>query len=432
MTNTLLRKFALSHNFNRAGITRYAQNTAWVFLGKFSNLAISFFATLYIARSLGPTNYGELSYALSFVGLFSFLASLGIDSVLYRDIIKYPERKNQLLGSAFRIKLIAASFTALLTIGVAFLFSPDDVSLLIIAFLSTIFISQSFTIIVYEFGAAVNNKPISILSFIVTALVNLLKILVIFLGQGVLYLALVIVVESLLYALGYVYLRHRNFGSILNWQYDRATANRLLLDSWPFIFTSAFIVVYSRIDQVMLKNMIDAEMVGVYDAAVRLSELWYFFPVVIVGSLFPAIINAKKAEHLQYRRRVLSLISFLLIISTGIAIAVTFLAKPIVLLVFGSEFSSTIPILQIYIWAFVPFTLGVIAQHYFLAENARVTLFLMTLIGVVVNVIGNLILIPYYQGVGAALATLISSTSIIITVVSIYVSKRFIAIMPKR
>jgi O-antigen/teichoic acid export membrane protein len=429
---SFLRTIVASHNFTRAGVTRYAQNTAWVFAGKFSNMAIGFFATLYIARSLGPTNYGELSYALSFIALFSFISSLGIDSVLYREIIKYPEHKNTLLGTAFRIKLFAGSITAVLTICTAFLLSPPDVSLLIIVILSSTFILHTFSIISHEFGAAVNNKPVSILSFFVTALVNILKITVIFFGNGVLYLALIIVAETIFYALGYIYLRYRYFGSVFKWHYDHSTAKRLLLDSWPFIFTSAFAVIYTRIDQVMLKNMIDASAVGVYDAAVRLSELWYFFPAIIVGSLFPAIINAKKTAHRQYRQRILSLIVLLLSLSTVVAIGVSFLATPIVLLVFGAEFAAAIPILQIYIWAFIPVTLGVIAQHYLLAENARVTLFLMTIVGMGVNVLGNLILIPQYQGTGAAVATLFSSTSIIIVVVTMYILKRFIAIMAVR
>ncbi len=432
MPKSLLRKLATRNNFSRDGIIRYAQNTGWVFFGKFSNLAISFFATLYIARSLGPGNYGELSYALSFIGLFSFISSLGIDSVLYREIIKYPEQKNALLGTAFRIKLIAGSITAVLTIATALFLSPPDVSFLIIVILSSTFIVHTFSIISYEFGAAVNNKPVSILSFFVTALVNVLKIIVIFFGNGVLYLALIIVAETLFYALGYIYIRFRAFGSVFNWTYNHTTAKRLLLDSWPFIFTSAFSVIYTRIDQVLLKNMIDATTVGVYDAAVRLSELWHFFPAVLVGTLFPAIINAKKSAHAQYRQRIVSLIILLLSLSVFVAIAVTFLAKPIVLLVYGAEFAPAIPILQIYIWAFVPATLGVIAQHYLLAENARVALFLMTLVGMVVNVVGNLVLIPEYGAIGAAVATLISSTSIIMVVILIYFLKRFTRILRTR
>jgi len=429
VAKAFLQKIATSHNFNRAGLTRYAQNTGWVFFGKFGNLAISFFATLYIARSLGPTNFGELSYALSFIAIFSFLSSLGIDSVLYRELIKEPEKKHILLGTALRIKLIAASLTSLLTITAAWLFSPPDVSFLIIAILSSTFIFQTFGIISLEFGSAVNNKPVSILSFFITAIINILKIIVIFLGKGVLYLAIIFVFETLLYALGYIYLRSRTFGSIRYWQYNSDTAKKILIDSWPFIFTTAFATLYARIDQVMLKNIIDANAVGIYDAAVRLSELWYFLPLVFVGSLFPAIINAQKSLHQHYRQRVISLVLGLLFLSSTIALCMTVLAKPIVLLIYGEAFAPAIPILQMYIWAFIPISLSIALQQYLLAENAKVLLFTMSFVGAVVNIGGNILLIPSYGTAGAAIATLISSSSVVLTVIALLLIKRRFAIL---
>jgi O-antigen/teichoic acid export membrane protein len=419
-----LQSIALKHNFSRDGLVRYAKNTGWIFFGKFGNLAISFFATLYIARSLGPANFGELSYALSFLAIFSFIASLGIDSVLYRELIKEPEKKHILLGTALRIKLIAASVTSLLTITAAWLFSPPDVSFLIIAIMSTSFVFQVFGIINYEFGAAVNNKPISILSFFVTAVINILKIIVIFLGKGVLYLAIIFVFEVLLYAIGYIYLRSKVFGSIRQWKYENETAKKLLIDSWPFIFTTAFATLYARIDQVMLKNIVDATAVGIYDVAVRLSELWYFLPAVFVGSLFPAIINAQKSLHRHYRQRVISLTLGLLFLSGIIALFMTLFAEPIVLLIYGSAFAPAIPILQLYIWAFIPISLSIVLQQYLLAENAKITLFTMSFVGAMVNIGGNTLLIPTYGALGAAIATLISSSSVVLTVIALLLIRR--------
>jgi O-antigen/teichoic acid export membrane protein len=410
----------------KTGIIRYAHNTGWVFFGKFSNMLLSFIATLYIARALGPTNYGELSYGLSFVALFSFISSLGIDSVLYREIISKPEKKNELLGSALRIKLIAAVSTSVLTIGTAWFFSPPDVSFLIISILSATFIFQIFGVISYEFGAAVNNKPVSILSFVITLVINILKITVIFFDRGILYLAIIAVIESILYAFGYIYIRHKNFGSLKQWHYDGPTAKKLLFDSWPFIFTSAFAVVYSRIDQVMLKNLVDSTEVGIYDAAVRITELWYFIPTIIVGSLFPAIVNAKKTSHIVYKKRILALLGLIGLLASAIAILVTFFAESIVKIIYGFDFLQTVPVLQIYIWALIPISLGVVAQHYLLTENARLTLFSMSLVGVIFNVIGNFILIPEYQAFGAALSTLLSSTAILFFVCGMYLFHKLI------
>ncbi len=184
------------------GFKRYAKNTFWVFVGKIGNLLISFLATLYIARSLGPSNYGELGYALGFVGLFSFIGSFGIDAVLYRDLIKHPDKKNIYLGTAWSIRIFTAITAVIATILVAWHYSPPDVSFYLICILACSFIFQSFYIISNEFGAAVQNKAISLLSLAINIILNLGKILVISTGNGVIYLAGILLLESILYATG--------------------------------------------------------------------------------------------------------------------------------------------------------------------------------------------------------------------------------------
>ena len=78
------------------------------------------------------------------------------------------------------------------------------------------------------------------------------------------------------------------------------TATVLLKESWPLILSGLVISVYMKIDQVMIKHLIDDNAVGIYAAAVKVSEIWYFIPVVIASSLFPAIINSRKINEVLY------------------------------------------------------------------------------------------------------------------------------------
>ena len=93
--------------FSNSGLRRYTVNTGWVFFSRIGSMAISFFATIFIVRNLGPENYGQLSYAISFVGIFSFISSFGIDPVLYRELVKNRDKRHELLGSGFFIKFVA-------------------------------------------------------------------------------------------------------------------------------------------------------------------------------------------------------------------------------------------------------------------------------------------------------------------------------------
>ena len=411
-------------DWSKEGLLKYLSNTGWIFFGKIGTLITSFLATLYVARNLGPANFGELSYAISFVGLFSFFASFGIDSVLYRELIKTPEKRSSLMGTALLIKISASIFATTTAIVTALIFSPKDVSLWLVVILSSAFLLQSFYIITTEFGAIVNNKGISIISILVTLILNILKIIVIALGGGVIYLALVLFLESVLYAAGYIYLHTKFFGSLRKLEFEFVLAKQLILDAWPFLLSSAFAIVYARIDQIMLKNIIDAKAVGLYDSAVRLSELWYFIPTVLAGALFPAIVLARSHSMTSYRRRVIALFKLAIGISLVITLTVYLLASPIILTIFGPTFIESIPILQIYIWAFIPTTIVVIANQILLAENARLILFSSTAIGMVVNIIGNVILIPDYQASGAAFTTVLSSCVVVVFLLGTYLYSR--------
>lgn len=398
----------LREKWGHAGFQKYFQNLGWMFFGRLTSMVVSFIATIFIARQLGPSNYGELSYALSFVSIFSFIAVLGIDQVLYRDLINYPEKRNQYMGSAFALRLGASIIAVVLCIVFAIILSPRDISMFLIFLLSLGFVFNTFQIINYEFQAGVQSKFPSILSIYVAIILNILKILVIFFGKGVIYLAIVFLLESVFYAVGYLYYRKKQFGPLAQWSFDKEIAKKILSDSWPLIFASAFALIYARIDQVMIKNMMNAESVGLYDAAVRLSEVWYFIPSIIASSLFPAIINAKKTSEHFYHARIRKLAILLITFSLLIALPVSYFAGFIINIIFGPLFAGAVVILQIYIWSNIATSLNSVVNLYLVAENFKKMLLFSTFAGMVTNVILNLYLIPIYGTAGAAIATLIS------------------------
>jgi len=392
------------------GVQKHTKNMGWMFFSKISGMVVAFITTAYIARHLGPTNYGQLSYALSFTGLFGFLASLGIDQILYRDLIRYPEKRDVYMGTALVLRVASGIITVILCTMSAFIWSMNDVSLILIFLVSLTFIFSSFQLLGYEFQADAKSKFPSILAIIVVLILNALKIIVILSNQGVIYLAGILILEPILYGIGYWYLRTREYGSIKNWQFDKTIAISILKDSVPLIFASAFFAVYARIDQVMIKNMINTESVGLYDSAVRISEIWYFIPNIIVAALFPAIINAKKISNELYYKRAKKL--FLLVISVSVltALPTALLSKYLITIIFGAGFIGAYSVLQIYVWSNIGNALNLLIGAFLVTENMTKILSLATFCGMITNVILNLFLIPIYGMPGAAYASLISYT----------------------
>jgi O-antigen/teichoic acid export membrane protein len=391
------------------GLQRYLQNASWMFGVRIFSLGVSFLATMYIARNLGPNSFGQLNYALSLVGLFSFVASLGIDGIVYRDLIKYPEKKTELLGTAFWVRLIAGSATMLIVALYALFFAEDDVSRILILILSASFIFNSFQVILYDFQSRADSKYPSIVALAITVVINILKVSIIALGGGVIYLALIVLIETILYALSYVYIYITNAnGLITSWRFDRSYVPNLLKDSSPLIALSAFSVIYARIDQVFIKHLVDAASVGLYSAAVAVTEMWNFIPSILLGALFPAIVNAKTVSDTLYNKRLGKLTLLLFIFASIVAITITICATPLIRIIYGPAFLEASPILKIYIWSFIGNSFGLLITQYLITENSRKILSFVAFLPMVVNVVLNIILIPRLGTLGAAYATLIS------------------------
>lgn len=394
--------------WSHTGFRKYSNNTGWMFFAKLANMLITFIATAYIARHLGPTNYGELSYAVSFVSIFSFIAVLGIDQILYRDLVKHPDKTDGYMGTAFGLRVILGTLSIILCVSIAFFTSPMDVSFFLIILVSLSFIFNSMQIVSYEFQSRADSKYPSILSVIIALVLNILKIVIVLFDQGVIYLASVLLLESILYALGYFYCRNKYIGNIWKWKFDKALAISILKDSWPLAFASAFSLIYARIDQVMIKNIIDAKSVGLYDAAVRLSEVWYFIPGILISSLFPALVNAKKVSEGLYYSRIHKLLSLLIVSSFMIAVPTIFLSSLIINIVYGSAFIEATSILQVYILSTVATAINSLITTYLVNENQKKLIILSSFGGMMSNVVLNIFMIPELGMIGAAYATLIS------------------------
>jgi len=396
--------------FQDKGFKKYFANTSWLFLERILRMVVGLFVGIWIARYLGPDRFGLLSYAQSFVGLFSAIATLGLNGILVRELVQYPKKENELLGSAFILKLFGA-FLTLLILYIAIHFTSNDTYTNILIFIiasATIF--QAFNVIDFYFQAKVMSKYVVFANSFSLLISSFIKIILILNQAPLIAFAVMIVFDSLVMAIGYIYwyfkVKKEFFLRKIKFQFD--IVKQLLKDSWPLIWSGVVVAIYMRIDQVMIKEMLDNKAVGNYAAAVRLSEAWYFIPMVISSSLFPAIINAKKISEKLYYERLQKLYDLMVWISVAIALPMTFLSNWVVNLLYGSQYNQAGSVLMIHIWTGVFVFLGVASSKWFVTENLQIYSFYRTFAGAVLNIILNLILIPKLGINGAAIATLAS------------------------
>lgn len=393
---------------NHEGFRRYFKNTGWMFFGQMFSLFVSFFIGAWLARYLGPENYGVLNYAISFSGIFGFLGFLVADNILSKELIKNTEKSNLLLGTSFVLKVLGGFIAFILTLITAFIFESNSLIKLLILIYSFTFVFPAFNIISVFFYSKVQAKKIVKSQLLTMFISSILKVLVILCGMNIIWVMIVYVLDGVWYIVCLILLYRSNGLKFKKWSFDKNLSKSLLKDSFYVMLSSAALFIYLKVDQVIIGKLLDNSSVGLYAVAVKLSEIWYFIPGIISTSLFPAIINAKEIGEKVYRNRLKFFYFLLGGLSLLIAIPISIFAKPIILFMFGSGYANAASILQIYIWSGVGIFLSTGTNQYMVAEGMLKSIFILNLFGMILNIVLNFILIPLIGLNGSALASLIS------------------------
>ena len=406
-----------------SGFQKYFKNTGWMFAAQVGNL-ISLTVNIWLARYLGPTNFGTINYVFAFVGIFSFLSNLGISGILIRDLVRYPEKRDKILGTAFWLLTIGSILAFVLVIISSFIFESTLMVRTLIILYSTIFLWSPVSIINSYFLATVQAKKNAVIQITGTVIVSAIKIVFILSGKGIIWLTATFILDCIFSSILYIFNYNKSGLKISLWRFDDKLAKDFLLASWFLMLSTAAGYLLLRIDQVMVKLYLGQTAVGLYAVAVKLSEIWYFIPGIICSSIFPAIINAKKTHEGIYLERLKKLYAFLGGIALLIALPTAILAPWIIKSLFGAQYSESVQILQIYVWSGIGVFLSTGINQYFIIENYLKTIFLYSLVSVVVNIVLNIILIPKIGLTGAAWATLISYSVGPIFILIFFIFKR--------
>lgn len=388
---------------------KYFKNTSWLFGEKILKMIVGLFVGIWVARYLGPEQFGLLSYAGAFVGLFAVIATLGLDKIIVRELVKDDTKRDILLGTAFRLKIIGAFIVFLLLTIVVQFTNNDCFTNILIFILASAIICQSFNVIVLYFQSKVLSKYVVYSNIIVFLSSSSIKIVLILSKAPLLSFVLVSLFDAIFLVINLIYIYSRQGLTFRNWVFDKALALTLLKESWPLIFVSIASLINMRVDQVMIANMIDIITVGNYAAAIRISEVWLVLPTVLGASLYPSFIAAKERNEYIYRKRLHLTAVFMATLTIPSAILITFFSEQIMYLLFGEQYATAGLYLSIHIWSGVPYLIFFAFNYMYYIEHLTKLVLYVTIFAVISNISLNIILIPIYGGVGAAFATLITA-----------------------
>jgi len=394
--------------FARHGVRAAARNLGWLVGEKLIRLVLNVGVGFWVARYLGPEGFGNLNFSVAVAGVAALAAELGLDGIVRRRLIQGGTDASQVLTAACVLRLTAGGVTWgllmlwAMTGGVA----PDERSLLVI--LSFLAFQPAMMIGDLWFQARLEARYSVWAQSIALLIAAVFRVLLVAMQAPLQAFAWVVLGEMLTAGVLLGWWAGRSGGRIRFALFDSGLAKEFLKESWPLLLSGLAVTLYLKVDILMLRGLAGVTQVGIYSAAVRLSEVWYFIPVAVSASLLPALMRARAQGARVYGDRLQRSYD----LNAGLAYLVSIplaLASPwVVSAAYGAEFMDAGPVLAVHIWSSIFVFLGV-ARGQFLSNEGHVRFYLLaTVAGLVVNVVLNLTLIPRYDGLGAAWATLVA------------------------
>lgn len=372
-------------------------------------MGVGLLVGVWVARYLGPEQFGQFSYAIAFVGLFGAVAGLGLNGIVVRDIVVDPQTAHVTLGTAFVMQILGGLLGAFLVILTITMLKPNDEftrNMVIVISLTLVF--KATDVIKYWYEAHVQSRYVVWIENGVFIFMATLRIAMVMSEAGLMAFVWLTLAETIMIATGLVWIYTSSDGLTKLFQASIARAKSLMLESWPLFLAGLAVTLYMRIDIVMLEEMSSSREVGIYAAATRISEILYFLPVIIISSVSPSIITCHGTNTGLYLKRIKSLYFIMTWLALGISAPLSILSDQVVGMLFGQEFADAAPVLAIHLWASVAVFLGMASSQHLLVEHLQKISFYRTLIGLICNVFLNLLLIPSIGAKGAAIATVIS------------------------
>ncbi|MBP3041914.1 flippase, partial [Bacillaceae bacterium Marseille-Q3522] len=335
-----LRSFITQKLKGRIGLQKIIANTSWLFFERVLRMVVVLFVGAWLARYLGPDQYGLLNYSQAMVALAISIAKLGLDNIVVRNIVRNIENRDKILGTAFVMKVLSSIISIMGIITTTVILRPDDTyTAVLVAIISIGTLLQTFDVIDYWFQSQEQSKFVVLsrsTAFIVTSFI---KIFLIANNADLIYFGFAISLEFLISGMLLVVVYKKQNLDLFNWSFDLKIMEQLLKDSWPLILSAMSVIIYMKVDQIMLGIFLNDSAVGIYTAATKLSEAWYFIPTALMVSFAPTISRSfNNGNYYDYLKKIQTLMNIVASIALVISILVTFIAPMVISILYGDGY----------------------------------------------------------------------------------------------
>jgi O-antigen/teichoic acid export membrane protein len=397
----------------REGVHKTIHNGSWLALDKAVRIVIGIIVSASVARYLGPSQFGELSYVIAFLTFFYAIATLGVENIVVRDLAQNPNQSPAVLGTTMLMRFVVGVACALGAIGLLIWSDGIESEPVLLAVLACGFlIFQAADVVDLWFQSQVQSGFSVKIRLINYLFFSGLKVLLILTQSPLVAFALIYSIEAIATGMSlvgtyYWASRKRLVGDLYHQKLltVRVTlAVSILKESWPFILSALAVSASSRIDIILIKQFLGGESVGIYATAQTLVTIGTLFPGILYSSMLPALSRFKTSNHERFIQSLQKLYQVAVIWGVISSAALFLFADWIVMLIYGPAYQEAGFILKILSLANIFTSLGVVQAQWLYSEKGNRILFIQTLVAGVSAFILNAIFIPMWGLMGAAFA----------------------------
>lgn len=388
--------------------SRVPLNAILLSSAQFVRTAVGFLFFLFLARRLGPDDFGKYMFAFSLAEIFSILGDIGLHEYTIREISRRPEILRERMAGILVLKTILSSSSAIIMIALLPLLGKDhSTSMAVAAFaLAQIGYSWFYTSTI-AYSARQDMHIQAILWFMEKALFAGAGVLVIFAGRGFVAVALSNTVVQFLGGALAIWIAWRKYGPWLT-NLERDKWSFYLKSALPFGLIVAFYLVYFRIDSVMISFFRGDFEVGQYGSAYNLVSALMFLPAGLVAALFPRLAGAYNSPEDNLDGPFQRAARWLLALSLPMAVGIWLLSEQLVLALLGDTYLPSVKALSILGWVLPVWYITFLQGNILTVIERQKAVAAVGLANMILNVGLNLLVIPRYGFTGAAVTTLVT------------------------
>ena len=350
--------------------SKETKNAGWIIGEKIIQMIISFFVGVLTARYLGPSNYGLINYANAYGAFFTTFCTLGINSIIVKNLMDNPDEQGTTIGSTLILRAISSLLSAVTIVGIVSIVDRNEpLTIAVVALCSLSLPLQVFNTINYWFQSRYQSKVTSIASLIAYIVTATYKVLLLVFNADVKLFAIATSVDYVCIAICLLIAYKKYDGPKLG--FSKAKSKQLLKSSYHYILSGMMVAIYGYTDKLMLKQMMSETEVGYYSVATALCAMWTFVLSAIIDSVYPTIMQLNGKDEKAFEKKNRQLYAIVFYVSVFVSICFTLLGGIAIKILYGEAYMPSVDPLRIITWYTAFSYLGVARNAWIVSKGQQ-------------------------------------------------------------